>query len=134
MSLEYRSPLYVSPDVLRPLPLSMRNMSCFICDRRASTWEHTTEGLSTKKGKPVCSKCWLYASEWSEGKRGDIDLIIHDVEIAKGAIYPKHNDGRLQLCASADAILFGIVIESRENFQREVVKQTRRMLEGTTDE
>jgi hypothetical protein len=76
----------------------------------------------------------LYESGWSKGKREDIDRMIRNVEIVKEEIFQKQDDGRLLLCINADAIVFGIVVESREHFQREVLKQTRAALEGELDE
>lgn len=123
-------PLLIDPRVLRPLPQSMWNMACTICDRRLSRWEvfdFRDDAIAPKArhGRPVCSLCWLYKSEWGKANRADIDLMIRDVELDCGFSFERslvgeivkegerQPDGRLQNCKDADRVLAAIAVTSR---------------------
>jgi len=107
-------PVYLDPLLLRPLAPALWGISCSMCDKRQSVWELP----SVKRGEPVCSLCWLYESEWGKGVREDIDALVRAVEVHKGEIFRKTDDGRLWSCRDADRILGSIAVTSRIVRQR----------------
>jgi len=110
----FTRPLRLNSRLLRPLPQSLWNISCSMCDKRQSVWEHVDlDDLGARKGTPVCSLCWLYESEWGKKRREDLDQMIHAVEVEKGEIFRKMADGSLWSCRDADNILGAIAVTSR---------------------
>jgi len=104
-------PLVISPEILRPLPQVLWDVSCSICDKRQARWEHCKSGV--RKGIPVCSLCWLYESEWGSSRRSGVYGIVCDVEEMSGGVFEKFENGRLMRCSDADRILSSIVVTSR---------------------
>lgn len=107
-------PVYLDPLSLRPLAQALCGISCSMCDKRQSVWELP----SARRGEPVCSLCWLYESEWGKEHREDIETLVRAVEVYKGEMFKKTDDGRLLDCRDADHVLGSIAVTSRIARQR----------------
>lgn len=108
-------PIFLDPKVLRPLPKALWGHACSCCDKMQSVWElfETESEYVRRKGKPYCSLCWLYESDWGKERREDIDAMVRRAEITEDRIFRKANEGRLWSCKDADSILGFIAFTSR---------------------
>lgn len=123
--------IFLDPRTLRPLPQSLWGHSCAWCDKAQSVWElfEAEKERARRKGKPLCSLCWLYESTWGREYRESLNELIRAVEAATDDTFQKTGDGRLWACRDADRLLGSIAVTSRIAAQR-----TRLQEIGASDE
>jgi len=101
-------PVVISPKAIRPLPESMWNMACSLCDKRQSKWELPSV---TEDSKVACSVC-LLASDLFQGQREDLEVLILEIEKERGGPFDRDVGGNL-VPIHADQVLAAIAMTSR---------------------
>jgi hypothetical protein len=94
--------------ILTPLPKTLWQSNCSLCDKMQARW--TARG--TVAPVFLCSLCLLYETAW--GKRNAAEIEATKALVEKGREKPLPvQDGKLFNCADADSVLGVIVLVER---------------------
>jgi len=110
------------PEILRPLPLSLRGLSCVRCDKPTASWwcDLPTEGADKTY---ICSICSLYTTKWGIAESSAIEETLSRIQSVRRRTFDTDSNGRLVRSKDADDVLGVMVLASRTT-------DVRRMVEG----
>jgi hypothetical protein len=94
----------------------MRDMPCFHCNQETASWamhEQTKSGEVKDNFSALCSRCFLYESNWAQTRRAEVDRLALDLEIEVDEEFERDEQGRLTKKEDADRLLGGIAVASR---------------------
>ena len=114
--MKLKSEYLLRPDLLKPLPPVMRDMTCFHCNKDTASWalhEQTKDGQSKEEFSALCSICFLYESNWARTRRAQVDRLALDLEVEIDEEFDRDDQGRLVKREDADRLLCGIAMASR---------------------
>jgi hypothetical protein len=112
---QLKKAIIIDHRLLRPLPKAGWNVACGTCSKPQARWEMGPPIEQKVKGSEpvfVCAVCFLYESEWSVGRAGEVEALIEDIERERNTKHLRDPEGRL-FPKDADSILAAIALASQ---------------------
>lgn len=103
-----RRPEVSSLRLLTPLPRTLWQSNCAVCDKTQARW--TVRGV--QPAVFICSLCLLYRTTWGKQNAAQVESIKAEVEKSRTEPFQMQGE-KLHNCADADSVLGVVVLIER---------------------